>query len=477
MDADAIKALGPKLAGFLKRFSLCGCEDVAAHVRTYVEGQLTELERKNVEQIALNAGVAPRTLQEFLSNYEWKHAAMRDQIAAIVKSEHSGKLNIGIIDETSFVKKGDKTPGVQRQHCGAVGKHENCNVTVHLSFASGDFHCLLDGDLFLPESWSNDRDRCRQAKIPDDMVYRPKTEIALELHERALTNGIGFDWLTFDEWYASKPAFLDVLQSKNQKYIGETHRRHMLWSKPPRTTNRPYTKNGGRLKTPRLVSGSPKSISLGEYVDNDPKITNQQWTRWHLKDTQKGAKVVDVKHAIVYPQNAQKFPSKAHHLLIVRDVLSGEIKLFLANAPENTTVETLLKVAFSRWRVERCFEDDKKYIGMDHFEGRGYPGLMRHLILSAVSLLFLSRERVSLLSEYSELTVSQVRQATSAMVQSWWLPPKAADELINNTAYKLAYHQKRNRQARESHSKTRALKLQELGIELSKIRVCHWDTD
>jgi len=477
MDANAIQALHSKLGRFLKRFSYCGCEEVCAHIGTYVAGQLTELERKNVEQIALNAGVAPRTLQEFLSTYDWDHVAMRDQVAQIVASEHCGKLNIGIIDETSFVKKGDKTPGVQRQHCGAVGKHENCIVTVHLSFASKDFHCLLDGDLFLPESWSNDRERCRKAKIPDDMVYRPKTEIALELYQRALGNGLCFDWLTFDEWYASKPAFLDVLQSKKQKYVGETHRRHMIWAKPPRSTNRPYTKNGGRLKTPRLVSGSQKSIPLGEYIENDPEITNQRWTRWHVKDTQKGPKVVEVKHAIVYPQNSQKLPSKAHHLLIVRDVMSGEIKLFLANAPKKTSVEILLKIAFSRWRVERCFEDDKKYIGLDHFEGRGYPGLMRHLILSTVSLLFLARERDSLLGAYPELTISQVRQATSAMIQSWWLPPKAAKELINNTAYRIEYYQKRNRQARQSHTKTRIRKLQELGVQLTQTRRCQWELD
>jgi SRSO17 transposase len=476
MDAAAIGALRPKLARFLKRFSHCGCEEACAHVATYVEGQLTDLERKNVEQIALNAGVAPRTLQEFLSAYEWNHAAMRDQVGRIVASEHSGAMNIGIIDETSFVKKGNKTPGVQRQHCGAIGKHENCIVTVHLSFASKDFHCLLDADLFLPESWSNDRERCRTAKIPDDIVYRPKSEIALELYERASRNGLHFDWLTFDEWYTSKPAFLDALQRNNQKYIGETHRRHMIWAKLPRTTDRPYTKNGGRLKTPRLASGSPKSIPLGEYVDNDPAIVNQKWTRWHLKDTQKGPKIVEVKHAIIYPQNSQKLPSKAHHLLIVRDVMTGEIKLFISNAPNKTRVETLLKVAFSRWRVERCFEDDKKYVGLDHFEGRGYPGLMRHLILSAVSLLFLARERESLLGEYPELTVSQVRQAASAMIQSWWLPPKAAEELINNTAYKIQYYQKRNRQARESHTKTRLRKLQEMGIDLTTTNRCQWDS-
>ena len=476
MDAAAIIGLRAKLAQFLKQFFHCGGDVVSNHIGTYVEGQLSDLERKNVEQIALDAGIAPRTLQEFLSSYDWNHMAMRDQVARIISTQHSGTMNIGIIDETSFVKKGTKTPGVQRQHCGAVGKHENCNVTVHLSFASKDFHCLVDGELFLPESWSNDRERCREAKIPDDVVYRPKSEIALELYKRGLGNGLRFDWLTFDEWYTSKPAFLDDLQSKNQKYIGETHRRHMIWVNPPRTTDRPYTKNGGRLKTPRLVSGSPKSIPLGEYVDNDPAIVNQEWTRWHLKDTQKGPKVVEVKHAIIYPQNSQKFPSKAHHLLIVRDVMTSEIKLFISNAPKKTNVETLLKVAFSRWRVERCFEDDKKYVGLDHFEGRGYPGLVRHLILSAVSLLFLSRERESLLGTYPELTVSQVRQATSSVIQAWWLPPKAAEELICNTAYKIQYHQKRNLQARKSHTKTRLNKLQEMGIDLDTIRRCEWDS-
>lgn len=477
MDAEAVVGLRAKLAVFLRRFSCCGCHEVAEHVATYVEGQLSELERKNVEQIALNAGVVPRTLQEFLASYDWDHAAMRDQMAKIIAAEHSSQMNIGIIDETSFVKKGTKTPGVQRQHCGAVGKHENCNVTVHLTFASRDFHCLVDSDLFLPESWSNDRERCRAAKIPDDIIYRPKSEIALELYERALGNGLHFDWLTFDEWYTSKPAFLDALDGKKQKYIGETHRRHMVWADPPRVTHRPYTKNGGRLKTPRLISGSSKSIPLGEFVDNNPAIVNQRWTRWHLKDTQKGPKVVEVKHAIIYPQNSKKFPSRAHHLLVVRDVMTDEVKLFISNAPKKTTVETLLKVAFSRWRVERCFEDDKKYVGLDHFEGRGYPGLMRHHILSAVSLLFLARERESLIGEYPELTVSQVRQATSAMIQSWWLPPKAAQTLIDNTAYKIQYHQKRNRQARLSHTKTRINKLEAMGIDLTTTRRCRWGLD
>ena len=100
MDAETIVGLRAKLGRFLRRFSHCGCHEVAEHVATYVQGQLSELERKNVEQIALNAGVAPRTLQEFLASYDWDHAAMRDQVAKIIAAEHSSKTNIGIIDET-----------------------------------------------------------------------------------------------------------------------------------------------------------------------------------------------------------------------------------------------------------------------------------------------------------------------------------------------------------------------------------------
>jgi SRSO17 transposase len=479
MDAVSICGLQPELDTFLRQFSHCTPDDLRSHVHCYVEGQLSELERKNVERIALNAGATPRTLQEFLARYEWDHEAMRDQLQRIVAAEHSGLQSIGIIDETSFVKKGDKTPGVQRQHCGAVGKHENCIVTVHLSYACGDFHCLLDGDLFLPESWANDRTRCHEARIPDDMTYRPKSEIALELYDRSISNGLSFSWLTFDEWYGAKPAFLDALERRRQTFVGEIHRNHMMWVKCPRITHRPYRKNGrgpGR-KTPRLVSGSPKARHAVQCIEQAPEFANQSWERWHVKDTQKGPKVIEVKHAIVYPKNAEGLPAKAHHLIVVRDVLApNDVKFFLSNAAQKTSLEVLLKVAFSRWRVERCFEDDKSYVGLDHYEGRRYPGLLRHLILSAVSLLFLAQARQRLLESYPELTVSQVRQATSAVVQSWWLTPLDAERLISHTAYRLEYYQRRNAQARASHTRTRVRKLASMGIDVNAISKCQWDT-
>src|SRR5580693_1177949 len=220
MDAHLIKKLKPKLRQFLKRFDDCfPRKDTRAHLPVYVAGQLSDIPEKSVEPIAINAGVPVRTLQEFLSQHQWDHDRACDRLQQIVRDEHSGPKSIGVLDETSDVKKGNKTPGVQRQWCGAAGKTENCIVTVHLAYARDGFHGLLDGELFLPESWSEDRDRCREAGIPEDMVYRPKWKIALELYDRAVANGLHFDWLTFDEGYGGKPELLRELSARSQRFL------------------------------------------------------------------------------------------------------------------------------------------------------------------------------------------------------------------------------------------------------------------
>lgn len=478
MDVQSIMQLGPKLSQFLAQFSDCGSGEIQAHVRTYVSGQVSLIDRKNVEQIALHCGEVPRTLQEFLASYPWDHECMRNRIQQIVARDHATKNSIGIIDETSFAKKGDKTPGVQRQWCGESGKTDNCCVTVHLSYAYDDFHCLIDEDIFLPESWSDDRARCRAAKIPDEVVYRRKSEIALEQHQRATENGIVFDWLTFDEWYGSKPAFLDTLDWRKQAYVGEIPRNLRVWSEEPGVTSRPYRKGsrGRGRQTPRLLANTPKTKTVQECFEQSPVFTEQSWEQWHVKETQKGPKLVEVKRGIVWRKNADGLPSVANHLIVVRDITSPDThKYFLSNAQEKTKLGPLLTCAFSRWRVERCFQDDKSYIGMNQFEGRTWPGMMRHLILSAVSLLFLARMRAELLESYPEVTVSQMKQAMSALIESWFLTPSGAQRVLETASRKLLYYQRRNAQARESHTKTRKRKLAGMGLDLETIPKCSWD--
>lgn len=254
MDAQQIRLLEPKLDDFLEHFADCfkRC-DTREHLATYVRGQLSDLPQKSVEPIALAAGVAPRTLQEFLSQLAWDHDKMRDRLQELVKTQHAGPHRIGIFDETSDPKKGVKTPGVQKQWCGRLGKTENCVVTVHLAYAQEDFHSLLDGELYLPERWAQDRQRCREAGIPDTMTYRPKWQIALELYDRAMANGLTFDWLTFDEGYGSKPELLRQLLQRGQVFVAEVPKSVTGWLKAPRVVTRPYHRRGRGAAEPCRV--------------------------------------------------------------------------------------------------------------------------------------------------------------------------------------------------------------------------------
>lgn len=397
MDADQVRRLKPMLTRYLGRFDDCfKRKDTRAHLPTYVSGQLSDLPAKSCEPMALAAGVPPRTLQEFLAQHRWKEDAVRDRLQQIVVRDHAGPNSVGVIDETSDVKKGNKTPGVQRQWCGAVGKQENCMVTVHLGYARGDFHCLVDGELFLPESWSDDRPRCRAAGIPDEVVYRPKWEIALELYDRAVAGGMTLDWLTFDEGYGGKPLYLQGLQERKQRFVAEVPANFSCWVRAPGVTERRYRKGGrGRpRKTPRLKAGSPSPSPVRDLLRHSPALRDQAWKRYHVKDGEKGPLVWEAKHARVTMKGGDGLPGMRLHLIVARNALDhNEVKFFLSNAPASTRVETLLLVAFSRWRVERCFQDQKQEIGLDQWEGRHYRGLKRHLILSSVSYLFLAKAR------------------------------------------------------------------------------------
>ena len=191
MKAKELQALGRALKAYLLIFGECFLQErTFKHLLCYCRGLLSDLPRKSIEPIALACGTAVRTLQEFLRDHAWNHNRLREmfqqRLARQPQLAVSSDLGtIGVIDETSVPKKGTKTPGVHRQHCGATGKQDNCIVTVHLGVVRGTFKTLIDADLFLPECWSADRERCRAAAIPDDVVYRPKWQIALEQVARA----------------------------------------------------------------------------------------------------------------------------------------------------------------------------------------------------------------------------------------------------------------------------------------------------
>ena len=396
MDAETILRIKPELTRFLHQFDDCfGRVSTRRYLDLYVEGQMSNLPRKSVEPIADAAGEPPRNLQQFLSLFRWDQAALRDRLQQAVARRHAHPLSVGVFDETSYVKKGDKTAGVQRQYCGAMGKRENCVVTVHLGYATPEFYSLLDGTLFLPEeSWHADRDRCRAAGIPDEVIYRPKWQIVLEQYQRALGNGLRFAWLTFDEGYGGKPPFLRALDGFGQNYVAEIPAHTHLWTRRPEVLYKAHARANqpGRKKHyPRLKVKNNPRVAVRHILSYSHLMHQQRWVNYRVKDGTKGPMVWQVKRLLVWTADEQGLPTRPYPLLIARNALNHqEVKYFLSNAPETTPTPTLLQVAFSRWIIERAFEDSKTELGLDHFEVRKYQALQRHLLLTCVSHVFLS---------------------------------------------------------------------------------------
>ena len=395
MTADQIGSLQPALAALLERFRFCFKKEATFHHwQRYMLGLMTDLKRKSIEPIALAAGVPVRTLQEFLSFFVWDHGRVNKMLQHLVMDEHGCDEAIGVIDGSGHPKQGDKTPGVQRQWCGQTGKRDNCVVGQHLLYTdnhpTNPFNCVLASDLYLPESWDSDRDRCEEAGIPDDVVYRPKWRIAVDQIEDAIGNGVRFSWLTLDEEYGSVPAFWFELDRLGQRGIGEARSNFRCWPTLPKY-------------------GSLQGPHASKRVDNvcrfSPVFTRKQWRRITIKETTRGRVVWEVKAGRVHLVDASETVSiptdRLYWLIIARNPKTGEIKYFVSNAPAKATLKQMMKVAFARWHVEKWFERAKQETGFGAFEVRTYRSLIRHWLCSRMAMYFLAAQTQRLRGEKS----------------------------------------------------------------------------
>jgi SRSO17 transposase len=358
-----IAGLGPAFAAYLGRYRGCFLQKrTAAHFDNYCRGLLSDLPRKSVEPIALASGTAVRTLQEFLVTARWDHerarATLQRHLAGALAGLPADSLGtVGVVDETSGRKWGDHTPGVQRQYLGCVGKVENGIVTVHVGIAKGRFRALLDADLYLPESWDSDRDRCRAAGIPDDIRHRPKWRIALEQLVRLHQNGLRFDWLVFDEGYGAAVPFLAVLGIVGQRFVAEVPVNFAVRD----TDGGPARRADGRLT--RADASAGRRFRLAHETVRDSVWRAAAARVW--------------------------VAGREHTLVAAVNEATGEVKYFLTNAAAEPLAR-VLAVAFRRWSVEHAFRLGKQEAGLMDYEGRGYTGLVRHLTLALVVLGFVA---------------------------------------------------------------------------------------
>lgn len=393
MNADQVRSLQPALAALLESFRGCFAkEPVFEHLQTYVLGLLTDLKRKSVEPIALAAGVPVRTLQEFLSQLTWDHQRGRGMLQRLVMDRHGCDNGIGVIDASAHAKQGKKTPGVQRQWCGESGKVDNCVVGQHLLYTDNDpknpFSCTLASDLYLPEGWASDRPRCEEAKIPNEVTYRPKWRIAIDQVQEAVGNGVRFSWLTFDEDYGSVPGFWFELDRLGQRGIGEVRSNFLVWPRLPRYQ-------------------STQAAHAAKRVDNvcrfSPAFREQGWYRLKVKETTRGPAVWELKASRVHLVDTRGGVScptdRQYWLLVIRNVKSSEVKYLISNAAGGANWKQMMRATFARWHVEKWFERAKQEAGFGAFEVRRYTGLMRHWFCATVAMYFLAAQTQRLRGE------------------------------------------------------------------------------
>ncbi len=382
MTPEQIAELGPAFTAYLRRFLFC-CDYTQTFelLNVYCRGLLSDLQRKTCEPIALAADVAVRTLQEFLRDHRWSFQEARSQlqqhIAATLPNLPDDDLGcVGLHDETGTVKDGHGTPGVQRQYCGEVGKLENCIVTVHTGLAKGRYKTLFDADLFLPQSWDADRERCRKAHIPDELHYRPKWRIALEQLDRALANGIVFDWFTFDEGYGDKPGYLQGLEQRQIRFVGEVPKAFRCFGRRPRP--------------------GQTASRADDVVRHSPLFTQQSWQVVSLSRQTLGHQEWQVKAARVWLAWGG---DRTYGLLWARNERTGEEKYLVSDAAADEPIERVVRAGFCRWNVEHGIRVSKSEIGFRHFEGRSYVALQRHLTLCCVTLTFVAGAAADLRGE------------------------------------------------------------------------------
>jgi SRSO17 transposase len=387
MTPEQIEQLGPAFADYLRPFLFC-CDYTQTFdlLNVYCRGLLSDLPRKSAEPIALASGTAVRTLQEFLKDHAWSfrqaRTTLQGHVAGTLADVPADDLGtVGVVDETGTVKKGTKTPGVQRQWCGERGKTENCVVTVHLAVARGRYKTLVDAALFLPQSWDRDRDRCRAAGIPDDVVYRPKWQLALRQLLRARANGIALDWLTFDEGYGDKPGFLRGLDGQGVPYVGEVPKSFRCFTAPPRP--------------------GQKGHRADDLVRHSPTFHRQAWQEFRLARQTLGEQTWQAKAAPVWLSLGGEPSVGQYRLIWAQNELTGEQKYFIAGGAAAAPLGLLLRVGFTRWNVEHSLRLSKSELGFRHFEGRSYVGLMRHLTLCSVTLTFVAGQAEGLRGEKS----------------------------------------------------------------------------
>src|SRR5918998_5497560 len=323
----------------------------------YLHGLLSPLERKNGWQLAEAVGDAtPDGVQDFLSRMRWDADAVRDDLRAYVV-EHLGDPDaVLVLDETGFLKKGDKSAGVKRQYSGTAGRIENCQIGVFLAYASRQGHALIDRALYLPETWAFDAARRAEAGVPESVNFATKPKLGQAMLKQAFEAGAPCAWVVSDSLYGADHQKRCLIERHGRGYVLAVTSAQRLGFKP-----------------------------VEDWLEDVPA---KGWTRLSAGDGAKGPRLYDWAYL---PYRTPPVPRWKTGLLIRRKKgRPHQFTFYLTRSPEETSLAELVRIAGMRWRIESCFEEAKGETGLDEYEVRAWTGWHRHITLSMLAHAYLT---------------------------------------------------------------------------------------
>jgi len=442
MDTTELRAAAAKLQKLHERFAPCfGRREPQAHSLGYLRGLLLADTRKSIEPMALVfGGPSPEqpeieqsialAWQRFLTVSPWEAQAVQQQIQAVFNEEFVPTAaewpigTVGVLDSSGFVKHGPHSVGVQRQWCGRVGKKENCQVGVFLLGVTPGGTALLDHQLYLPEDWAADAARRKKTRVPPEVTFQTKPQIAAALWARSSTR---FDWIIADEEFGRDGNLLDALESRGQRYLMEIPANTTVW------LSRPIH------QTPDVHVWPVDLLAKG--------LPARAWQVIQLREGAKGPLAFEFARLRVW--SVRHRHAGPPLWLVIRRSLepAPEVKYYFSNAEVKTPLPTMALVTGCRCRIEEFLEDGKSHLGMAQYEARSWTSWHHHVSLVALAHLYVTQTRRELKHKAPGLTLDMALRLIRAALPRPQLSLKDAEDLVE-------YYLDRNDQARESHRKT-----------------------
>jgi len=392
LDRNDIRDFTEELKGFHEQFHDCfSRQEPRDNFFHYMVGQISQVERKSIEPIALSVKDAKvRAMQFFVSDVAWNDDTISTIYRSMVNEDMGDPDGVAIFDESGFVKKGDDSAGVARQYCGNIGKVENCQVGVFAAYASRHGYSLLGSKLFVPEKWFSGEyaERREKCKFPKDLTFRTKPQLAVELLKDIVKDGqVPFRFIVADSTYGNSPDFIDAVDElTGVTYFTAVPTDTLCWLKRPLVVKKEY-RFKGQLRAKLLLKEAEKDpVSFETIAVN---LNRFFWYRRKVSEGTKGPIEYEfTKRRVVLSRGG--LPGREVWLIIRRTLGdSPAYSYFVSNAGLSVRLKLFVWLSGIRWAIEQCFEETKTELGMDHYEVRKYPGWVHHMMTCMLAHFFL----------------------------------------------------------------------------------------